>query len=124
MSLMSPNGGRSATILLGATTVVLLGVSVVQMYVLVPAYRRLLEGIGAVPSVPARAAIGVSHFGLLILVLLVANVGVGSVRELRGRTGAFAVALAVTALLLTIYLCLASAVYLDWAKIAARLAAS
>jgi hypothetical protein len=118
---MNANGRRSAPILLGITTLVLLTASLLQMYLVIPSYRRLLDGAGIVVSLPARAAIGVSHLGLLIFALLLVGLGLAYRSDRHGRPGAFEVALTAAALLAAIYLCLASLVYFDFARTAARI---
>ncbi len=92
-----------------------------HMFFVVPTYRRLLESVGVIPSLPARVAIGLSHFGLGAVVLCVAAVAIGWWVDRRRRSGVFLTVLSVCALAAAVYLGLAAWVYFDVARIMQRL---
>ncbi len=111
------NSWRNA--LLPVTAIVVVGTAIGHMFFIVPAYRRLLEGVGAVPSLPARVAIGLSHFGAAAVVLCVAAVGIGWWAG-RRRSGLFSTVLTACALAAAVYLGLAAWVYLAVVQIMER----
>ncbi len=123
----SPNPGdgrrtsrtwRDALIVL--TAAVLLVTAVGHMFFIVPAYRRFLEGVNAIPSAPAGLAISASHVGVGLVLLCLATVVVGYWLGRRTRTALGSAVLGVWGLLAAIYLALATWVYFDVARIMER----
>jgi len=105
----------------GFVATLLLLTAAVQMFVVIPRYRRLLEGVGVTPSLPSRVAIGSSRFGLGIVVLVVLAMGVAYWRQRDGRAGRVAAVVSVAALLAALYLALATCVYWDVARVMDRI---
>ena len=106
---------------LTVTTALLLVTAAGQMFVVVPSYRRLLESLGVVVSVPARAAIATSQLGLLLFALALSSIGVAYWKEHHGAAGLVPKVLGIVALLSAVYLALVACVYWDVARVMARL---
>lgn len=103
------------------TTGLLVFATIAHMYFVVPSYRRLMQGVGAAFSLPARLAISISHFALLIVGAGIVGVAIALRKERQGATGIFGAAVAFIGLLAAAYLALVSSVYADFARLAARL---
>ena len=119
-----PRGGamvRWRDPLLGSIAVLLLGTAAGQMFFVVPRYRHVLEGLGVVPSAPARLALAASRLGLGIFAVLVVGSAVAYWKERSAKSGVFAAALSLVALLSAVYLALVSCVYWDLARVMGRI---
>ena len=92
-----------------------------QMFFVVPSYRRLLQSLGVVPSLPSRLAIATSTFGLLLFAVVVLGIGISYWQARRDRARLFAGTLSVAALLSVLYLALAACVYWDVARVMERI---
>jgi hypothetical protein len=91
------------------------------MYLVVPTFRRVVQGAGVVLSAPARVAIGISHFGLAVFFLCVLGVGLAYQRDRKGHPGLLPAVLALVVILTAVYLGLVSWVYLDLARVMGRI---
>ena len=114
-------GAKWSKAVLVITAALLLFLDFENMFFVVPTYRVVMAGVGATFSAPARLAISITHFGAVFFVACAVLLGFALVRERRGKTGAFSLALGSVALLATVYLGLVCTVYLDFARIAGRL---
>ena len=101
----------------GVITVLLLVTAAGHMFLVVPSYRRFLDGIGVVPSLPSRLAIGTSRLGLLLFTIVVLGIGVAYWKQRRSHAGLLTTALSFAGLLATVYLALVSCVYWDVARV-------
>jgi len=102
-------------------TALLLVTAAGQMFLVVPKYRRLLEGLNVTPSAPSRLGIALSHVGLAWFALGLLGLGLARWKDRRGATGVFTFALVVAALLAAGYLALAGCVYWDVARVMGRI---
>jgi hypothetical protein len=119
-----PSPGRLAKWrdrLLGIASVLVLGTAAWHMFFVAPRYRVVFDGVGAVPSAPARLALAASRLGLVIFAAVVLGGGAAWWKERRGKPGLFALALSVVALLSAVYLVLISFLYSDLARVMERI---
>ena len=92
-----------------------------NMFVVIPRYRRFLEGLGITPSLPSRVAIGSSRFGLGFVAIVVLAIAVAYWRQRDGRAARVATVLSSAALLAAVYLAVATCVYWDVARVMDRI---
>ena len=106
---------------LAVITGLLLVTAAGQMFLVVPRYRRFLEGIGVEPSLPSRLAIGTSRLGVLLFTVAFLGIGVAYWKQRKGHSGLLTTALSLVGLLATVYLALVTCVYWDVARVMGRI---
>jgi hypothetical protein len=108
---------RLATVI----TVLLLMSAAGHMFFVVPSYRRLLQSLGVVPSLPSRLAIATSRLGLLLFAVAFLGIGIAYWQQRKGRARRFPAVLSIAALLSVLYLALVTCVYWDVARVMERI---
>ena len=112
---------RWSDALVGMITALLLVMAAVHMFVVVPSYRRLLEGLGVAVSLPSRLALATSQLGVVLFAFAFLSIGVAYWKDRHGSGGLLPTVLTVTALVATLYLGLVGCVYWDVARVMARI---
>ena len=112
---------RGREVVIGVLTLVLGGTAAGDMFVLLPRYRRFMEGVGVEPSLPARIALTASRVGLLFVLVAVGGAAAAWLLERRGRAGALSAYLAALSLLAAIYLALAACAFWDVMQLTERI---
>ena len=98
-------------IVTAATTLMLLAAAGVQMFLVIPQYRRLLESLGVEPNLPSRLAIAASRAGLVLFAVAILGSAAAFTRD-RGKNGyALVVFLSLVSLAAAVYLGLAACVH-------------
>lgn len=111
----------SKTFARGLVSTLLMLTAAANMFIVIPRYRRFLEGLGITPSLPSRVAIGSSRFGVGFVAIIVLAIGVAYWRQRDGRAARVATVLSSAALLAAVYLALATCVYWDVAQVMDRM---
>jgi len=103
------------------TTVLLLISAAGHMFFIVPSYRRLLQNLGVVPSLPSRLAIATSRLGLLLFAVAFLGIGIAYWQQRKDGARIFPAVLSVAGLLSVLYLALVACVYWDVARVMERI---
>jgi hypothetical protein len=122
--ISEPGRGQSARWrdkLATVITVLLLMSVAGHMFFVVPSYRRLLQSLGVVPSLPSRVAIATSKLGLLLFAVAFLGTGIAYWQQRKDRTRLVPGVLSIAALLSVLYLALVACVYWDVARVMERI---